>query len=305
MVAHNDMINKLLAKRYDFWVYPLYIAVACAFTSGLNIIHTKYVLNIALQPNLFIVPLIAGAIFGYLTAKIRMLHYQSMECGNWRIFVKYILFSCLVTSALNVVHTEWMLNAELSGELFVAPIIAGLFFGYLLARIKILNNVLLKLATTDTLTQLHNRMQFDNCLSMEIEKARRYGGTFSVIYFDIDNFKDINDRFGHQAGDKALTALAGHINRFKRKSDILARYGGDEFIILAPSTGAAAAKKLANSLKQAIEQLNIDDLPKLSCSFGVTEYQDNQDSGNALINIVDKALYTAKSSGKDTVVVHG
>ena len=299
------MPNRISANGFDYWVYPLYIAIACAFTAGLNIIHTKYILHITLEPRLFIVPVVAGIIFGYLAAKIRTVNYRISETGSWRVYLKYILFACLVTSGLNVVHTEWLLNEELTGDLFIAPVIAGIFFGFLLARIKTLNNVLLKLATTDTLTQLCNRMQFDNCLSMEIEKVKRYGGTFSVIYFDIDNFKDINDQYGHQTGDKALTALAGHINQFKRKSDVLARYGGDEFILLAPSTSLAAAKQLAHSLKQAIENLKIEGLPTLSCSFGVTEFREEHHNSSALISVVDKALYTAKNSGKDTVVVHG
>jgi diguanylate cyclase (GGDEF)-like protein len=207
-----------------------------------------------------------------------------------------------VTSGLNVVHTEWVLDKRLSAELFVAPLIAGVFFGYLLARIKTLNNRLLKLATTDMLTQLCNRMQFDNLLTQEIDKVKRYGGTFSVIYFDIDNFKQINDQYGHLVGDKVLSLLAKHIESAKRKSDILARYGGDEFIILAPSTNIHSAEKQAQHLKQSVEELQIDDLPKLSCSFGVTEFNEEHHNNNVLINVVDKALYAAKNKGRDTIV---
>ncbi|MGD8567908.1 MAG: GGDEF domain-containing protein [Gammaproteobacteria bacterium] len=299
------MMRKLSFTAHDFWIYPLYIAIACAFTAGLNIVHTKYILHLPLEPKLFIVPTVAGVIFGYLTAKIRRVTLTLPEPGNWRIYSKYIVFACLVTSGLNIAHTEWILNQTLSAELFVAPIIAGVFFGYLLARIKALNNILLKLATTDTLTQLTNRMQFEQFLSMEVEKVKRYGGTFSVIYFDIDNFKEINDHYGHQAGDKALKALATHIDGIKRKSDILARYGGDEFIILAPAAHLAAAKKLADLLKQSIENLAIDGLPTLACSFGVTEYKAGEHNTRSLIDVVDKALYAAKNSGKDTIVAFG
>jgi diguanylate cyclase (GGDEF)-like protein len=299
------MLRRISIAGYDFWIYAIYIAIACAFTAGLNIIHTKYVLHIPLEANQFIVPSIAGIIFGYLTAINRPVNYKSIETGDWLVFAKYIVFACLVTSGLNVIHTEWLLKISLNSELFIAPLIAGVFFGYLLARIKTLNNMLMKLATTDTLTQLTNRMQFEKCLTMEIEKAKRYGGTFSVIYFDIDNFKDINDRYGHQAGDKTLVSLASHINQIKRKSDILARYGGDEFIILAPATNLAAAAKLANVLKEAIENLEIKDLPKLACSFGVTEYKSELHDTNTLLDLVDKALYEAKNSGKDTVIVYG
>lgn len=299
------MIRKFPSTGQDFWIYPLYIAVACAFTAGLNIVHTKYILHLTLEPKLFIVPTIAGVVFGYLTAKIRRVTLSLPEPGNRRIYSKYIVFACLVTSGLNVVHTEWILRQKLSADLFIAPIIAGIFFGYLLARIKALNNILLKLATTDTLTQLTNRMQFEQFLSLEVEKVKRYGGTFSVIYFDIDNFKEINDRYGHQAGDQALKSLAAHVNGIKRKSDILARYGGDEFILLAPAAHLAAAKKLADLLKQSIENLTIDGLPRLACSFGVTEYKAGEHNTSSLIDVVDKALYAAKNNGKDTIVAVG
>ncbi|WP_455376487.1 GGDEF domain-containing protein [Kaarinaea lacus] len=296
------MLDTIKNNFYDFWIYPLYILTACIFTAGLNIVHSKYILGIELTAPLFIVPTIAGCIFGYLAARIRLRGYRVSDTGDWQIFAKYILFACLVTSGLNVAHTELVLEERLSAELFVAPLIAGVFFGYLLARIKTLNNRLLKLATTDMLTQLCNRMQFDNYLTQEIEKVKRYGGTFSVIYFDIDNFKQINDQYGHLVGDKVLSSLATHIESIKRKSDIFARYGGDEFIILAPSTNLKSAEQQAKLLKRSIEELQIDQLPKLSCSFGVTEYKDEHHNNNVLINVVDKALYTAKSKGRDTVV---
>ena len=293
------MLNQ---NRNEFWIYPLYIVTACAFTAGLNIIHSKYILEVELTAQLFIVPTIAGVIFGYLSARIRQQGYRVSESGDWKIFIKYIGFGCLVTSGLNVVHTEWVLEQNLNGKLFIAPLIAGIFFGYLLARIKTLNNRLLKLATTDMLTQLCNRMQFDNYLTREMDKVKRYGGTFSVIYFDIDNFKQINDQYGHLMGDKVLSSLASHIENVKRKSDIFARYGGDEFIILAPSTNLESAEKQARLLKKSVEELQIDNLPKLSCSFGVTEFSEEHHNNNVLIDVVDQALYAAKQKGRATVV---
>lgn len=288
--------------RLDYWIYPIYITVSCIFTSGLNIVHTKYILGIAPYPSLFIVPVIAGVIFGYLTARVRLSSYNLADDGEWRVFAKYIFLSSLVTSALNVVHTDWILGERLSAELFIAPMIAGVFFGYLLARIKTLNNKLLKLATTDMLTQLCNRMQFDIYLDQEIEKVKRYGGTLSIIYFDLDNFKEINDEYGHQAGDDVLMKLANQIGQVKRKSDIFARYGGDEFIILAPSTDLQSARKQAELLKQAIEKMDFEKTPGVSCSFGITEYGEARHDINSLINAVDKALYQAKNTGRNCIV---
>ncbi len=296
------MLKTRFIDLTDYWVYPLYILVACAFTAGLNIVHSKYILGIELNTSLFIVPMIAGVTFGYLTARIRLIKLHRNDIGTFVIYTKYILLSCVVTSSLNIIHTEWVLSSSLSAEMFIAPLFAGVFFGYLLARIKTINNKLLKLATTDMLTQLCNRMHFDHILSQEIEKVKRYGGTFSIIYFDIDNFKDINDKHGHTVGDQTLTALANHINNIKRRTDVFARYGGDEFIILAPSTTLSAAQRQAELIKQAIEKLQLDGIQKLSCSFGVTEFNNATTSHIILMNIVDKALYAAKNSGRDTVV---
>lgn len=296
------MWKEVIRNPYDYSIYPLYMVISCLFTAGLNIVHTKYILQIEPNVELFIVPVAAGLIFGYLTARIRLTSYRVADHGEFQVFAKYILFSCLVTAALNVVHTEWVLNKPLSLELFIAPVIAGVFFGYLLARVKTLNNKLMRLATTDIMTKLCNRMQFDNILSREIEKTKRYGGTFSVIYFDIDNFKTINDQFGHHIGDQVLTALADHINRVKRKSDIVARYGGDEFIILAPASELGSAQRLAELLKSSIEKMELQGLPRFSCSFGVVQYSQQQSSTDSLLLAVDKALYQAKHLGRNSVV---
>ena len=292
----------MVKNQINIWVFALYITIACSLTAGLNIVHTKYILGIPLYPELFIVPTVAGVIFGYLTARIRLASYNVGIQNTWQIFAKYILFSCLVTSGLNIVHTEWVLGKQLSSNLFVAPLIAGVFFGYLLARIKSLNNNLLHLATTDPLTQLCNRMQFEVHLSQEIEKVARYGGTFSLIYFDVDNFKKVNDQYGHQKGDEVLSLLASHVNSLKRKCDIFARYGGDELIILAPFTNLESAQKQAKLLCQSINNISLDPIPRISCSFGVVEYAQSTHNADKLIGAVDKALYEAKNIGRNCIV---
>lgn len=292
----------MINNQFNIWVFPLYIMIACTLTAGLNIVHTKYILEIALNPDLFIVPTIAGVIFGYLSARIRLASINVGFQYKWQIYAKYIVFSCFVTSGLNIVHTEWVLGKQLSGELFIAPLLAGVFFGYLLARIKTLNNILLHLATTDPLTQLCNRMQFENHLSQEIEKVKRYGGTFSLIYFDVDNFKKVNDQFGHQKGDEVLSLLASHVNSLKQKCDIFARYGGDELIILAPLANLASAQKQAELLCQSINNISLGSIPPISCSFGVVEFVHNHHTADNLIGAADKALYEAKNIGRNCIV---
>lgn len=283
----------------DIWIYTLYILLACAVTSALNVVHTKYVLQRELLPVLFVVPILAGVIFGYATAKIRTSKNIIIYQSDFRIFLHYILMSCVVTAALNIIHTEWVLGRELEPVLFIAPTIAGIFFGYLLAKIKTLNNKLTKMATTDMLTGAYNRMHFENMLDMEIDNVRRHGGTFSIVFFDVDNFKYINDDFGHQSGDKVLAELSEIIRSKIRVSDIFFRYGGEEFIVMSLGSDKPGATILAETLCNAIQQHQFCIGECVTCSFGVTEYG-GQERDN-LIEEADKALYMAKDSGRNCV----
>jgi diguanylate cyclase (GGDEF)-like protein len=285
------------------WVYSTYIAVACAVTSGLNIVHTKYILGIEPHALLFTVPIIAGVIFGYVTARQRIASHDVINSKESYIFAKYIIFSCAITAGLNVAHTEWILARRLSGDLFIAPMIAGVFFGYLLARIKTLNNHLVRMATTDSLTQITNRAQFDYCLDKAIQLTKRTQNTFSIIYFDVDNFKQVNDSHGHHIGDELLQRIAAEVKSNSRKSDIVARYGGDEFIVLLPNTDLQNAELHARHLCEEIAriQFNVDN--KISCSFGVVQYYKGMDNILSVLQSADKALYNAKLAGKNCIAL--
>lgn len=272
-------------------------------TSGLNIIHTKYILGMEAHSSLFIIPIIAGVIFGFLTARQRVASDIIASPKESCLFAKYITFSCTVTATLNIVHTEWVLDRRLTGELFIAPIIAGVFFGYLLARIKTLNNRLALLATTDSLTQTTNRAQFDYCLDKAIELAKRTEHTFSIIFFDVDNFKQVNDSHGHHAGDELLKRIAAEVKRHTRKSDIFARYGGDEFIVLLPNTDRQSAERHARHLCVEITRIPFTWGIEISCSFGVVEFHKDMESVLSVLKTADSALYTAKQAGKNCVAL--
>jgi len=302
--------NPYTAK--NLWLYSLYMLVACAVTAGLNIVHTKYVLNIDLYASLFVVPTVAGLLFGFTVARSKIMHTENLRAIRYScdagVIAKHIVQACFVTCALNVVHTEWILKQPLSSDLFVAPLIAGIFFGYLIARVNILNNKLLRLASTDLLTRTANRMQFDKCLKQELEQAKKSGNTFSLIYFDIDNFKEINDRFGHLAGDHILVEVAHCVKKTIRRHDVLARYGGDEFIILARSANLQTSLQLAEEIKHQVctnargnAAHGNGEAIAVSCSFGVVEYSPQRDSVLSLIKDADNALYTAKNEGRNCV----
>ncbi len=157
------------------------------------------------------------------------------------------------------------------------------------------------LATIDPLTKVYNRLKFDEILQTEIERAKRYKTSFSLIMFDIDDFKKINDTFGHQVGDFILKEMARLVKKNIRATDFLARWGGEEFMVLAPHTNITCAEKLACKLKIVIENHDFK-IGKITASFGVTEYEEG-DTPNSIIHRADEALYQAKNKGKNQVVV--
>ncbi len=217
------------------------------------------------------------------------------------LYVLYITVSCLFTSVLNIIHAKYLLHIALSPAAFIAPLFAGTLFGYLLARIKLLQEQMSLVAYTDPLTKIYNRLHFSHFIDAEIDRVKRYGGTFSIIFLDIDAFKRINDEYGHLVGDEALKEVAAVVKHANRKADIFARYGGEEFIILAPATDLQGACTHAERLRQDIADHRFREVGKLTCSFGVAEYRAGQDDMGSLFKRADTALYNAKNHGRDRV----
>ncbi|MFA6903294.1 MAG: diguanylate cyclase [Gallionellaceae bacterium] len=157
-----------------------------------------------------------------------------------------------------------------------------------------------QLANTDELTGIFNRRKFSEVLQIEFARGKRYGNQLSVIILDVDHFKVINDTYGHHMGDIVLQKLAQIISASLRDNDIFARWGGEEFIILAPCGESRQPDVLAERLRSAVENFVFGDAGKVSCSFGVTAFRfdDDQDS---MINRADHNLYQAKNSGRNRV----
>ncbi len=164
-----------------------------------------------------------------------------------------------------------------------------------------------ELSETDPLTGIFNRRKLDNILDGYVKLALRYNMPLSLIMFDIDHFKEINDNYGHQIGDNILIELADLIKTNLRETDFFARFGGEEFMILMPETNLVYAKAKAESLRKLIEENVFKYIYRLTCSFGVVEYgeKDNfgntQDIINSFIKRVDNALYKAKENGRNRV----
>lgn len=160
-----------------------------------------------------------------------------------------------------------------------------------------------RLAMTDTLTNIDNRRSFMEHLHREVKRAQRQHNPLSVINFDIDLFKHINDEFGHDVGDRVLVDVSRLVEERLRESDIFGRMGGEEFAILIPDGDLEDARKLAEILRQALHHhstLHQDKILKVTASFGVAQFKINEDIDD-LLKRADQAMYKAKNAGRDCV----
>ena len=155
-------------------------------------------------------------------------------------------------------------------------------------------------ATTDPLTGLSNRLKFDQAIGTEISRSMRYETPLSLVLYDVDRFKAVNDTHGHQIGDKVLVQLSRFIPSLLRNTDLLARWGGEEFVILTPGSDGEMAYQAAEKLRTAVEQVRFDEIGTVTCSFGVAQYVYG-DTAETLISRADEALYRAKLNGRNRV----
>ena len=158
------------------------------------------------------------------------------------------------------------------------------------------------LATTDSLTGIANRREFTAILMREMDQTKRYGMPMALAMYDIDFFKRVNDTFGHDVGDHVLQAVTGLVKENIRATDIVARWGGEEFMVLMPQTDIQSARNTAEKLRQAIADYHFDKVNKLTVSFGVAAFE-SQDDLNSLLKRVDDALYLAKKRGRNRVEI--
>jgi len=180
---------------------------------------------------------------------------------------------------------------------------------HLFESIQKANERLEYLAITDGLTGLYNHRHFHERLEEEFERARRYRVPLSCLMLDIDDFKQVNDTYGHLQGDNVLREMAARILRTVRKSDTVARYGGEEFVIIMPQTGAHGAAAEAERLRHVLGSAPYEGMPeevRVTVSVGVAVLeQDAMRDCEAIIRVADGALYRAKHKGKNRIVVAG
>ncbi|HEB13075.1 MAG TPA: diguanylate cyclase [Actinobacteria bacterium] len=180
-------------------------------------------------------------------------------------------------------------------------------FNSMAKRLKRSRDALHQLAIHDGLTGLYNHREFQRLLRQEIERSKRSEDPISLLFLDIDNFKQFNDTFGHKQGDMALETISRLISAQVRQIDSTARYGGEEFSVILPTTKATEATVIAERIRQAVNTepfLVKNQVQQLSISIGIAEYPTDATSPAELIEAADLALYTAKRSGRDRVCLN-
>ncbi|MDH5256452.1 MAG: sensor domain-containing diguanylate cyclase [Gammaproteobacteria bacterium] len=185
-------------------------------------------------------------------------------------------------------------------SIFAAEAVQAVEKAQLLAELK-------SQATQDPLTGLWNKKAFLNKLAVEVDRCRRHKQSLATLFIDLDGFKTFNDTHGHLMGDKLLHDFTGILKQHCRKIDVIGRFGGDEFVVIAPQTDVTGALNLAEKLRKATAEFSflgshIDEDAQITCSIGVAILQDGFDVEQILAD-ADKALYTSKNNGRNQVTI--
>jgi len=245
------------------------------------------ILGRTLALNLGIVLGLAAIAFGVVASLVRPLH-QLSDCAR------------RLRDGESMVELPVVTSADEVG-------ILARSFGEMVHSLKRANETLEQLAITDGLTKIHNHRFFQDRLIKEIKRSDRTGAPLALVLLDIDDFKALNDRYGHAVGDGVLEQLAALLVEETRDHDLVARYGGEEFAILAPDTNCAGALALAEKTRMAIGRTAFEvalapEPIEITVSIGVAVYRGDRE---AFFHEADRALYAAKRSGKDCVIAEG
>jgi diguanylate cyclase (GGDEF)-like protein len=231
---------------------------------------------------------------------------------NAKRYLFYVAVFIATTGLVNTaafIQFKQVLQIEFEAYMFIVPTILGVIFAilfilavYYYKRLKILH-MYESVAKTDTLTGATSRYACELVLDMENKRNLRYQTSFSILMIDIDDFKKINDTYGHLVGDAVLRALVTCIEMRLRDMDVICRWGGEEFIVILPDTSQSEAEKVAQTLRASVESFDFEKVVRVTISIGVATTKDVHQSIDSMIKKADDALYEAKKSGKNRVIV--
>jgi diguanylate cyclase (GGDEF)-like protein len=219
----------------------------------------------------------------------------------WELWLEdRLLVDWLQLQAREPTSERWEHVVSVMAVVSIAMVFPAITGYRLIAREQQLIEEIRRGAHEDYLTGLSNRRKSTEVIASEIGRCQRYGGTFTVILMDIDRFKEVNDTYGHEMGDRLLKETADLLRRMVRDSDSVGRWGGEEFLVVCPQTSLAGASALAEKLRRAYADAEFSGAIRRSASFGVTCYRSG-DTVDGLVRRADRALYTAKEAGRNRV----
>ncbi|MFH1156433.1 MAG: GGDEF domain-containing protein [Pseudomonadota bacterium] len=247
-----------------------------------------------------------GSIFAFAAIFLMTTRFALiLFAGNMALMVSLLVF---VSNHHGISLRIQILNAITFA--LVAFVLSRLLFYY---HVKDFSNRLVirqqrerleEMSMTDHLTKALNRRSFLDLAQTEIARTNRHANPVSMCLFDLDHFKAVNDRYGHYAGDIVLVDIAGSVQQNIRETDIFARWGGEEFLILCPQTDKDGMEQLCEKLRETIAALTFEGAPSVTASFGVTQFVPGE-SWNDFVQRCDKALYQAKGKGRNRVETLG
>jgi diguanylate cyclase (GGDEF)-like protein len=215
------------------------------------------------------------------------------------VLVPVVLGGLFIRSRWNLGNPHLVMALSVVSDIVLLVVLIWLF-AVMIQRVETERALMQRQADTDKLTGIYNRRHFETSLELEIQRARRYGAPLALLMIDVDNFKRLNDSYGHLVGDRMLYRLARECESCLRTSDVFCRYGGDEFVIIAPETSAQAAVAMARRMRQNIDGVSTDQsFGPLAISIGITVWEDNFKTNDDFIAAADSALYRAKSAGRN------
>ena len=268
----------------ETWVMILFISYVAFNTGG---VHSPLV-------NLYLLVIITSALtLGKLTTVLEFFLMASVYLFMGVSEYNTTGFTIIGFSQLMTLFAPFLLVAYLT-SLLASDVYQGM-------------EMLRSLSETDELTGLNNRRAFTKLVNREAKKAARYGRPYSIMTVDTDNLKSVNDNHGHPAGDKLLKMVSGAIDDTLRDTDIIARVGGDEFIIMLTDTNSARARDAAERIKNIIGNAAVvldGKTIRATVSIGISSYPDDSNDLNEIMNFADKSLYRSKESGKNMVTVY-
>jgi len=294
---------KILSCIYSWWAFKILFFFEGLIIIGVSIERTTE--GEASERKVLIIGLAILSI---------TLFFKDLRFANWGIFA---LIACLMLiighrfivyhgrlkfysrklEEKNLILGEWNRNLEQVVAAKTEELRA------VLSNLEEQNKDLSYKLTIDPLTQVYNRLKSTQCLESAIMESKETKVNLSIIMFDIDNFKKINDLYGHLVGDQILIQLTKLVSESLRNTDIFARWGGEEFIILLSNTDIDYASRTAERLRTKITSVEFPPVGKISCSFGVTELQPKDYSSECMLKRADTAMYIAKEKGRNQVQI--